>query len=60
MSDKSSLKNHIKTKIVLVNNNAPGYSPQKSNYYIDFLIETTQATKVDWSQKERLVSLLTA
>jgi hypothetical protein len=58
MSNKSTLSKYIKLKIALVNNNAEGYHPQKSMHYINYLVDSTNATKVDWSQREQLESML--
>lgn len=58
MANRSVYKDHIKKRVALVNNNAPGYIPIKSNHYLNFLIETTDSIQVNWTERERLSNIL--
>lgn len=58
MADETPYSNYITRKISVIDNTASGYHPEFLAPFINHLVHKTHSDKVDWSEREKIKSLV--
>ena len=56
--NKSTVKEHIKNKVALINDKAPGFNKDKLYVYLEQLESSTNKNNILWHQRDRLKTLI--
>lgn len=56
--NKSTVKDHIKYKVALINDTAPGFNKDKLNVYLEQLENTTKNHNILWHQRDKLKTII--
>ena len=58
ISQKSVMRDVIKERISIINNESSGYDPIKASEIINLLSEKTSRPPINWSEKERILEYI--
>jgi hypothetical protein len=58
MIESSAFAEYIDVRMLLINDSAPGYKPEKLNMYLDFIKAKKGLEGINWSEKDKVRQIL--
>lgn len=58
IAQRSKLRDNVKERIAILNDNSEGYLPERSSYILELLNEKTTRSPINWTEKEKILEII--